>query len=327
MSTEPIDSRSLLATVVELVGRGGATTPDGEPCWFRSDASLDSPSGEVSGARPSASDIPGELTQTLFGLFGTNGSLPHVWTEILAHGSSRKSHREFLALVDHTLIGSRLRDNFLGKLGNGFLGTRSPDTAKKLEELAERLLGDLLLGFQFPEELPRSMLVRYFSLFREIPSHAALELLLSDYFSVAVGVEPFQRVWRRRSPAEAKEWGSEVALDERGGVTLRVGPMDLAHFEQFLPGGTALRPLLLLSRLFVGAGIALDVRLLLHPEERPNPKLAPAPDATRLGYTSWDVVPDKSSPYFARVSRQVCRAVERGDWREPRKWQPDKERE
>jgi type VI secretion system protein ImpH len=314
------ERHQMLAAVLEMVQRAHGTTPDGERCFFPANRTLVSPPGEVQAARPPAGRPVGELVLALFGVSGPNGALPYNWTEELldrprteVRSPGEAARQALLDCLNHLLTASRLRDHFLGHLGNAYLGARGPDTANQLIDLAERML-----GLPWPADLPRELMVHYFPLLREAPSHVALELLMTDYFGVPFHVRPFQRVWRRLTPGQARKLGRPVMADPLGGLTLCLGPLDRARFDEFLPGGTALRPLLLLARLFVGHGVCLDVRLELAAGEDGEMILGPHPRAARIDYTSWPAGRPGTAPgrRFGRISRAMCEAVEAG-WKAP----------
>ncbi|HTV00177.1 MAG TPA: type VI secretion system baseplate subunit TssG, partial [Luteitalea sp.] len=72
--------------------------------------------------------------------------------------------------------------------------------------------------------------------------------------------------------------------DRQGKFRLHLGPLTLAQYEAFLPGGTRLRQLVDWVRLYVGFELAWDVRLQLKRAQVPSLRLG---KAGRLGWTSW----------------------------------------
>lgn len=63
-----------------------------------------------------------------------------------------------------------------------------------------------------------------------------------------------------------------------------LGPLTLAQYEAFLPGGSAWRPLCDWVREYAGLHLLWDVQLALKPQELPAPKLD---RRLRLGLTAW----------------------------------------
>jgi type VI secretion system protein ImpH len=81
--------------------------------------------------------------------------------------------------------------------------------------------------------------------------------------------------------------GSRV-WDQQAKVTLRVGPLTFAEFSKFLPSGSAFRPLVQLTRFFVGQEFDFDIQLVLKAVEVPWCRLGEMGDrAPRLGWSTW----------------------------------------
>ena len=73
--------------------------------------------------------------------------------------------------------------------------------------------------------------------------------------------------------------------DVQSKFRLKVGPLTYAQFQQFLPGGKALRSLCQLTRAYVGPEFDFDVQLILRPEEVPAAQSGQR--KSRLGWDSW----------------------------------------
>jgi type VI secretion system protein ImpH len=79
--------------------------------------------------------------------------------------------------------------------------------------------------------------------------------------------------------------GDEI-WNQQAGVRIRLGPMGLEQYLDFLPSGTAHAPLRSLVN-FVGRGqIDFELQLVLKKEEVPACELGVG-RAPRLGWTSW----------------------------------------
>ncbi|MDC6132788.1 type VI secretion system baseplate subunit TssG, partial [Burkholderia gladioli] len=65
---------------------------------------------------------------------------------------------------------------------------------------------------------------------------------------------------------------------------LRIGPLGLAEFNRFLPGGEALRELTAAVKLYAGEEKGWDVQLVLKKEEVPASHLG---QAGRMGFNTW----------------------------------------
>jgi type VI secretion system protein ImpH len=72
--------------------------------------------------------------------------------------------------------------------------------------------------------------------------------------------------------------------DRQHKFRIRLGPLTLARYEAFLPGGSMLRQLVDWVRLYVNFELAWDVRLVLDRREVPALVLG---RGARLGWTTW----------------------------------------
>ena len=89
--------------------------------------------------------------------------------------------------------------------------------------------------------------------------------MLEDYFQVPAAVEQFVGNWYRLRTRDQCEVGDETRMssvlgmgalpgdevwDSQGGVRIRLGPLDRAAYESFLPDGEAYDSLVTLLRYF-----------------------------------------------------------------------------
>ncbi len=147
-------------------------------------------------------------------------------------------------------------------------------------------------------------------------SAVGLELLLSDYFRMPIGVQQFQGEWLKIEPADLlrlgqanARLGSDSVLGERvwdctGKIRLRVGPLDYKSFVEFLPDRAAtserkgLFVLGHLTRLYLGCALDYDCQLVVRRREVPTCRLGGKdPLGSRLGWNSWLLsrVPEKDA--------------------------------
>jgi type VI secretion system protein ImpH len=134
-------------------------------------------------------------------------------------------------------------------------------------------------------------------------SAEGLRQLLMDYFGVPVDIEQFVGAWY---PVEAdsqcalgEETGCSDQLgfgavvgdeiwDQQSRVRIRLGPLTLAQYHDFLPGGEACVRLRALTAFYVGGEFDLEAQLVLKREEVPACELASSADeGPQLGWTSW----------------------------------------
>src|SRR5262249_50163491 len=75
--------------------------------------------------------------------------------------------------------------------------------------------------------------------------------------------------------------------DVQGKFRLRVGPLTYARFRSLMPDGDALRPLVQMTRTFVGLELNFDIQLVLQPEEVPWCQLGAASAPAYVGWNTW----------------------------------------
>jgi type VI secretion system protein ImpH len=134
-------------------------------------------------------------------------------------------------------------------------------------------------------------------------SALALKQIIADYFEVPVEVEQFVGAWYRLAPANQCQFnrgdsyseqlgigavvGDEI-WDQQSGVRVRLGPLTLAQYLDFLPNGTAHAPLRAITRFFAGDELDFEVQLILKREEVPGCELGRLGDAApQLGWITW----------------------------------------
>jgi len=135
--------------------------------------------------------------------------------------------------------------------------------------------------------------------------------MLHDYFGVPVEVQPFAGSWRPLGPgsrtclrggfSKSETLGVGLVLgdevwDQQSVVRVRLGPMSLGKYKQFLPKGGAHESLKALARFFCGEDLDVEVQLVLKREEAPRfgldvhldtPLGTQGADPPRLGWLGW----------------------------------------
>jgi type VI secretion system protein ImpH len=277
---------------------GQALRPADEPLRLAQEASMSFAPAPISAFRPAEDARPPRLVQRIFGLLGPNGPLPLHLTEYarerqLHHGDA--TFASFLDLFHHRLLTLFYRawaqaqpdvsldrpaqDRFAMYVG-ALLGI-GPDRLRRRDAAGDRV------------KLFHSGLFA-----RQVRNGDGLQAILTDYFGVAAQVEAFAGHWMRLPEAERTRLGSSDAGARLGfGVVLggrvwdrqhkfrvRLGPMGLADYEAFLPGGRSLPRLLALVRQYLCFELDWDVRLVLQRAQVPALRLG---GGQRLGWTSW----------------------------------------
>ena len=299
------------------VSVGEGASPEREAVWFTSSVGMEFPDAEVlevcrarrldsaglpapCGPEEETLPAPWRMTVSFLGLAGALGPLPREYTEMilerLAQGDS--AARSFLDIFNHRLVSLFYAVRKRHRVG---LGTERPgetEIAGLLYALAgvasEKRRG--MLG------LDERALAAYAGLLAgQVRSASALQALLSDYFSVPVEVvqltgrwfplddDQVTRIGVRRGQNQGLGRGAVLGTrvwDQEAGFEVRVGPLPLEEFREFLPEGGARAPLEALVRLYVGGELEFTVVPLLRREDLPALRLG-EPDRADLGWTTY----------------------------------------
>jgi len=171
-------------------------------------------------------------------------------------------------------------------------------------------LGTGLLRYKstVPEQLaPRTSIedetLRFYAglLAQQHRSAVGLEGLLADYFGLAVSVLQFCGQWLYLEPENQTcltdggnvQLGLNVVVGERfwdvqGRFRIRLGPLTYRQFFDFLPCGTAFKPLAHLARIYAGQQFDVDVQVVLLAAEVPWCQLSSSAEGgARLGWNTW----------------------------------------
>src|SRR5713101_2919896 len=134
-------------------------------------------------------------------------------------------------------------------------------------------------------------------------SAAALQRILWDYFDVPVEIEQFVGAWHRlgasdlcrfeRASNESERLGGGAIVgdeiwNQQSGIRIKLGPLGLSQYLDFLPSGTAYEPLRSLTKFVSRDEIDFEIQLILKKDEVPGCELGLGDAlAPRLGWTSW----------------------------------------
>lgn len=288
-----------------------------EAVRLRGHPSLAFVGGEIAGSRPKEAEKPSELSVTVPGLYGTLGTLPLNWTERLLQGAEGKEDalRDLLDALTHAALGLLYRAWVECQPGIAYERWKNAEKRGVAREHIARLrVNDVvtqeLLAFAdmtdflaAPQgDLRPETLAYYSGLFTQQPRSASgLQALLEDHFAVPVEVIPCGML--HPPPAEIAE-----------GFRLRLGPLAEVLYRAFLPGGSALRALLLLTRLYVGNERDWDIVLTTENGVSPDGCILSFSDrGSLLGWTSWlrDEPSRASSLDEVHLPASQCRQEER----------------
>jgi type VI secretion system ImpH/TssG family protein len=219
------------------------------------------------------------------GLAGVHGPLPSPVAMQLIERSRAGDEilRDFLDIFNHRLVSLMYRVRKLHRRG---MAHAAPGSER--DRFAQYLYALIGLGEQRLRgrlSIPDRALLRYAGLLAQYPRSAAgLEALLGDYFEIPVQVVQLQGQWlplphdeytRLGRSGGNQALGQSFTLgcrvyDPQGAFEIRLGPLDLAAYEDFQPGGASMRALVELAQFYVRKEYSFEVRLLLKGAQVPQ---------------------------------------------------------
>jgi type VI secretion system protein ImpH len=177
-------------------------------------------------------------------------------------------------------------DRFAAWLGAGFGAEGAGATPRALPDTAWLFQAGLLgARSRHPEGLGK-LLRQYFAVPVRIEQHVAQWLVLGPDDRSRLG---FSRSRPERSGHAAPELGVSATSgnkcrDRQYKFRVALGPLTLARYHDFLPGGHAWRRLREWVQLYAGLDLRWDVELVLARGEVPEPRLG---SVARLGVSTW----------------------------------------
>jgi type VI secretion system protein ImpH len=279
---------------------------------------------EVASVRRPKGSSQIELTQTVFGLTGPSGALPHAFSE-LVHLSVRERNpglRDFLDLFNNRLSGLYFEAWAKHQLAAEFERGARLELPRPIDAALRAVV-----GFGLPSMLDRTAaddntLVHYGGLLsRNARSAQAVEQLLGGATGLPIRVEQFHARWlpiakddRTLLPAPGRPQGSfcrlgddmvigERIYDIQSTVRLIVGPVGYSDFRALLPDGTSSRGFSDLAAVALGPEMSFRLSIELKPDELPSLRLESRdhPETgSRLGWNTW-LYMDKPRQAPARV--------------------------
>lgn len=277
---------------------GRALRPLDEPVRLGQDVFMNFAQAPIAAFHKDEGERVHRLEQRIFGSFGPNGPLPLHLTDFVRERIMHHGDRTFARFADvfhHRLLelfyrawaaaqptvnldrpGEDRFAVFVGALiGIGSAATRGRDAS-----------GDLVKLF-FSGALVRS-----------VRNAEGLQSLLAGYFRLPVQIEQFVGHWMPLPQGDRTRLGSGTAgaqlgvgavlgarvWDRQHKFRVRFGPLTLAQYEAFLPGGKALPRLVALVRQYLCFELEWDAQLVLKRTQVPRTRLGVY---GRLGWTTW----------------------------------------
>jgi type VI secretion system protein ImpH len=281
------------------VGRYG--NPDQEAVHFGATPATAFPASEIQKLETD-DGVPPRMLVNFMGLTGPQGVLPLEYSELVAERVRLRDHslRDFLDMFNHRLVSLFFR---AWERSHGHGEPSAPGEDILHDHLLD-LVGLGTSGLASRLGLPPASLPFYVGLLG-IPTRpaVALELLLEDYFGVAVEVEQFVGGWYSIDESSQCALGDEMTASSQLGIgavagdeiwdlqaraRVRIGPLSRAQYDAFLPTGRAYEELRALTRFYTGEQVDLELQLVLAREDVPPVALgADGKSGTPLGWCTW----------------------------------------
>lgn len=273
--------------------------PAREVVRFRSTVRFDFPASEVEEIKRPAGDAPAEMTVNVMGLLGAQAPLPRWVTELALErrGRGDRALADFLDLFNHRLLSllARARKKFRPALEN-----RAPDRGRVASVLYA------LLGLGMPHlrgslgVSDRALLPFTGLMIMRPRSMAGLERVIAGYFGVGAEVVPFRGRWQTFEAADLTRIGTAGqhqllgrdamigtrVWDPEASFELRLGPLSLEQFVEFLPRRLCYRAASAIVRFYAGEELGFSFRLLLRAAAVPPLRIGRKQRAL-LGWTTW----------------------------------------
>lgn len=300
-------SRLLARILASRKPVGGNAMPADEFARFGARLSMSFPASAVHEIE--RSDIPGEaarVTVAFLSLTGIQGVLPLCYTEWMLERREAKDGTlaAFFDLFNHRLVSffyrawEKHRPPVLYELSAIRDSLPDPFTHSLFD-----LIGMGTNGLRGRLRIADESLLLYAGLIAQTPhSSSALRGILRDYFGVPIEIDQCVGDWyqleeadrcylepetERNRLGESAFLGDEV-WNQQGRFRIRVGPLTLHRYLDFLPEGRAMTKLVEFTRYLAGQALAFDVQVFLRAGEVPYCRLDDEGlDAPRLGEMAW----------------------------------------
>ena len=285
----------------DKVGVGKFAPPSAEVVRFQANSTLVFPASEIQ-ALNWPEQGPVKMQVNFMGLTGPEGVLPLNYTVFLVERARAgdSAAADLFDTFNHRIISLFFQAWEKYRFWIAYERGGHDQFSHHLLDL----IGLGTPGLQDRQAVRDDSLLYYSGLLAQHPRSAvALEQILNDYFEVPVEVEQFAGGWYRldtntQTCLEGRSRYSEQlgvgavvgdeVWDQTARVRIRIGPLSLAQYKEFLPTGSAFEPLRVLTRFFSNDEFDFEIQLVLKRHEVPRCELgADAEAAPRLGWTTW----------------------------------------
>jgi len=285
----------------DMRGVGGFSSPSDEVVRFNANPHLGFPASEIQELKFPEKG-PAEMMVNFMGLTGPMGLLPHPYSELILERQRAKDRSlgAFLDIFNHRAISlfyrAWQRSRFPVNYGDG--------SRDFFTQHLRDLIGIGTPNLRDRQSIEDESLMHYISLIvSQSRSAVALEQLLADYFEVPIEVQQFTGAWYPIDDStqcemdEKDSFSSQMGAgavvgdamwDRQGSVRIRVGPVNLERYNDFLPAGSAYAALRAITRFFSNDCLDFEVQLVLDRSNVPTIELdLNAKSPARLGWVSW----------------------------------------
>ena len=286
---------------------GGTARPSEEVARFSAHLSMAFPASAVHEIESTpGSSLPPQVTVAFLALSGTQGVLPFFYTEYMLARKAAKddSLAAFLDLFNHRLISlfyrawEKHRPPILYEVA-----ARTGLTPDRFTWNLFDLIGMGTDGLRGRMLFDDENLLRYAGLIGQRPhSASALRGILRDYFAVHVEIDQCLGSWYDLENSDRSYLSAELernqlgvgafigdqVWDQQARFRIRVGPVTLERFVQFLPDRRTMARFVEFTRYLMGPVMAFDVQVFLQAPDVPYCRLIDeGDDAPRLGWIGW----------------------------------------
>lgn len=239
------------------------------------------------------------VTATFMGLLGNHGTLPAHYTERIAqwqHDCQDEAPRAFFDMFSSRMLALYYAAWRKHRVEYAVAGC-GMDFRARLLALAGSAGGQ---EHERGPGVPQALVAYFAGMLQQRPrSAASLQRLLAGYFGLPVTLEEAVGHWSRMAPHEQSALGAGARLGENTllgarswrpdlRARLRIGPLDRAAFERFLPSGDMAAALLRILVRFGVPGVDFEVQLLLRASEiGPTRLMGGLAPGSRLGRDSF----------------------------------------
>lgn len=303
------EAEAISQPLPDAVGRG--TDPRKAAIRIRAAASLGFATAEVNSVNRPRDGGPIEITQSVIGLTGPSGVLPHAFSEMVQISVRERNPalREFFDIFNNRLAGLLYDGWAKYRIAVEQARFHLLETHRPIDMALRCLLGMGTTSLSGRNNTPDATFVFFGGLLsRQGRSATAIEHVMSGMLGHAVRVEQFYGEWLPIDPADRSRLpgtefphgvycrlGEDSVVGERifdvqSSIVLEVAPMEYAAFRALLPDSAQAKEFTDLAAIAVGPDKAFRVSLGLRPDEVPPLWLTRDPNdpnASRLGWNTW----------------------------------------